>query len=82
MPNQPPACIDHYTLVSADDEPSRDPRDFTLEGYIDCPTSQGKSAFLTIQAMSQCKCLLHTDSGLIQNIRGLYAISVAYTLTR
>ena len=68
MPNQAPACIDRYNLVSADDEPSRDPCDFTLEGYIDCPTSQGKSAFLTIQAMSGRNCQLHTELGLIQNI--------------
>lgn len=76
MPNQPPACIERYSLVSADDEPSRDPCDFTLEGYIGCPTSQGKSAFLTIQAMSECKCLLHTELGLIHSIFALYASTI------
>ena len=44
MPNQAPGCVEHYTLVSADDEPSRDPCDFSLEGYIGCPTGQGKGA--------------------------------------
>lgn len=41
MPNQAPATVTHYTLVSANDEPSRDPCDFTLEGCLDYPGNQG-----------------------------------------
>lgn len=52
MPDQAPAVVTHYALVSADDEPSRDPCDFALEGYLDCPTSRGK-------IMGQCLAAIH-----------------------
>lgn len=43
LPTQPTVPVIRYSLTAAEDEPSRDPRDFVLEGSTECPAAAGRS---------------------------------------
>ena len=41
LPSQPATTVTRYSLTSAEDEPSRDPCSFVLEGRVKCPLTSG-----------------------------------------
>ncbi len=45
LPAQPAAAVTRYSLTAAEDEPNRDPRDFVLEGALECPAASGRIIF-------------------------------------
>ncbi|KAL0026255.1 hypothetical protein WJX77_006348 [Trebouxia sp. C0004] len=45
LPAQPTAAVVRYSLTSAEDEPSRDPCDFVLEGSLECSAASGTATW-------------------------------------
>ena len=63
LPNQPAATVTRYSLVSADDEPNRDPCDFVLEGCLQSPAAQGKPTTSPLRwgAICNLQCVTELD---------------------